>query len=91
MATSNPTGAGGASFGAAGGGDKGPESQISRLNLNQLKNQEQIIHRTQNCIIVAGQNKREEQEPVSYRFATASRGSSRHGSTQSLAFSLLGT
>ena len=68
MATSNPAGAGGASAGAAAGGDKAREaSQISRLNLNQLKNQEQIIHRTKNCIIVAGQNKREDQEPVSYR------------------------
>lgn len=66
MATPKPTGGAGASGGAA--GDKGGETtQISRFNLNQLKNQEQIIHRTQNCIIVAGQIKKEDAEPVSYK------------------------
>ena len=70
MATSGPTGfagAGAASTGATAAGDKARDtSQISRSNANQ-KNQERIIHRTKNCIIVAGQNKREDQEPVSYR------------------------
>jgi hypothetical protein len=47
-------------------------SNISRLNPNQLKNQEQIIHRTKNCIIVAGQNKRDDQEPVGYTFQSNS-------------------
>lgn len=71
----NPSGAahgGAAAASAAGAGDRAkdggnPTSQISRLTLNQLKNQEHIIHRTKNCIIVAGQGKREDQEPVSYR------------------------
>lgn len=73
MASPNQAHFSGATSAGAGAADKAREtSNISRLNPNQLKNQEQIIHRTKNSIIVAGQNKRDDQEPVSYIFRSIS-------------------
>lgn len=65
MATSNPTS-------APNGADKGRDTnQIS--SLKKKDNTEKIIHRTMNCIVVDGQNKRDDNENVSYQNAKAKR------------------